>query len=250
MSRRNYRISLDIVESGFLACWTNVQDLIKGAKILNHGKLHALALSTSVLALEEMGKLFCLDGLLYARAGDEKARTFEKSLKSHSLKLSALMAFPMFLGQLASVDPRYGKDRAFNMTVAISIRHMQECGNALFSMLENETFQDLDGWKQAGFYAGLNSHDNVFKIPAETVPPELSDAVYALGWRAASMLDFLLKDGGLKRYIENARTIRERLTEEQHVEIATMAEALLNDVYPDSGDPLGEGAGTVDNKFQ
>ncbi|WP_175980839.1 hypothetical protein [Burkholderia sp. BCC1630] len=64
------------------------------------------------------------------------------------------------------------------------------------------------------------------------------------------MLDFLLKDGGLKRYIENARTVRERLTEEQHVEIATMAEALLNDVYPDSGDPLGEGAGTVDNKFQ
>lgn len=67
MDRCNYRNSLDFVEAGFKACWLNTRDLVKGTKVLLDNSLHALALSTSVLALEELGKLFCVHGLLFAR---------------------------------------------------------------------------------------------------------------------------------------------------------------------------------------
>ena len=107
MSKRNYRNNLEFVEASFTACWHNAQDLIKGAKVLLDNSLPAPALSLSVLALEELGKLFCIGGLLYARTDDDKAKAFAKSLKNHSIKLSAFEIFPALLGDIASADPGY-----------------------------------------------------------------------------------------------------------------------------------------------
>jgi AbiV family abortive infection protein len=106
-TQRNYRANLAFVEAAFRACWGNAQDLVKGAKLLLDNGLHAQALSLSVLALEELGKLFCIDGLLFARTDDHKVAAFAKSLRSHALKLEAILMFPLFLGRIAAVDPRH-----------------------------------------------------------------------------------------------------------------------------------------------
>lgn len=55
MVRRNYRNNLNFIETGFKACWHNTQDLVKGEKVLLDNSLRPLALSTSVLALEQLG---------------------------------------------------------------------------------------------------------------------------------------------------------------------------------------------------
>ncbi len=121
MPKRNYRNNIEFVGAGFKACWHNTQDLVKAAKALLDNSSHALALSISVLALEELGKLFCIDGLLFSRTDDHKAETFAKSLKSHSTKLSALELLPLLLGNIASIDPRYQTEARFVQAVAIIV---------------------------------------------------------------------------------------------------------------------------------
>lgn len=235
MTRRNYRNNLDFIEAGFRACWHNAQDLVKGAKVLMDSSLHALALSTSVLALEELGKLFCIDGLLFARTDDHKAEAFAKSLKSHSMKLSALELFPLLLGHVASVDPRR-KEPRFGQAILISISDLKERGNRVLSFLEGGSFHGLDQWKQSGFYS--HPRGNAFVTPTEAVEPKVAEAVYALAWRASSTLDFLLKDGNLERYIASARALRSKLSEDDHRSMEAIAERVFADLFSneDNGD--------------
>jgi AbiV family abortive infection protein len=57
VNQRTYRSALDMVHSGYLACWRNASDLVKASKLLIDANLHAPALSLAILALEELGKL-------------------------------------------------------------------------------------------------------------------------------------------------------------------------------------------------
>jgi AbiV family abortive infection protein len=233
VSKRNYRANLAFVESAFEACWRNAQDLVSGAKLLLDNERHAQALSLSVLALEELGKLFCIDGLLFARTDDHKAEAFAKSLKSHSVKLDALVLFPLLLGNLASVDPRYRTEARFAQALAISITDLKNRGNVVFSMLVNASFRSLDRWKQTGFYAQPTG--NTFIAPASAVTPEVANSVYELAWRAETTLDFVLKGGNLKRYINSARAARAKLTEADHQKLEEMGEAMFVALFGESG---------------
>lgn len=229
MKKRKYRNKLEFVEDAFKACWKNTNDLITAAKLLLDKGLHGIALSTSVLALEELGKLFCIDGLLFARSDDHKAKTYAKSLKSHSTKLSSLSLLPFLLGNIAKVDPRHGSDAQFAQAMVISLTDLKNRGNKIFDLLPNASFQDLDALKQQGFYA--QPYDNIFKSPNDAVDNETSKAVYELAWRAVTSLDFLFKGGNLKRYIKSARSLRAKMTEEQHFEIENMATDLYEALF-------------------
>ncbi|MDD2338471.1 MAG: AbiV family abortive infection protein [Geobacteraceae bacterium] len=213
MSKRKYRNKLDFIEDAFRACWTNANDLVASAKLLLDSGFNGLALSVSVLALEELGKLFCIDGLLFARSDDHKAEAYVKSLKSHATKLSSLTLLPYLLGNIAGADSRLKSETRFAQTVSIAIKDLQERGNVVFRLLPNSSFQDLDNLKQQGFYA--QPYNNVFKAPSSAINKETSEAVYSLAWRATITLDFLLKDGNLNRYITTARMVREKMTEKQ-----------------------------------
>lgn len=239
MQRRNYRNSLEFIESGFVACWRNGQALVSGAKQLIDGGNHALALSLSVLALEELGKALCLDGLLFARPGDEKSETFARSLKSHSTKLSAFVYFPYLLGQMARVDPRYKNERKFGQAIAITVADLKDRGNVVLSLMKDESFSELDRWKQAGFYA--QPRDNGFIAPSEAVSAPVAQAVYQLAWRAVTTFDFLLKDGNLERYTSMAREIRAKLSESDHAQLEQAARQLAAELFSDTDqDSVGQ----------
>ena len=99
--KQSYTSSMDILEAGFVACWHNIRDLVASAKLLKeHGK-HAPALSLSVLALEEIGKLIALDGLLLAIQGDDKSKLHRKVSRSHKEKLLSLELLPLLLDALS-----------------------------------------------------------------------------------------------------------------------------------------------------
>ena len=157
MTKRKYRNKLEFVEDAFKACWTNANDLIESAKLLLDKRFHGIALSISVLALEELGKLFCIDGLLFARSDDHKAQAYAKSLKSHSTKLSSLTLLPLLLGNIAKVDPRYESDARFSQAIVISMTDLKERGNSVFGLLPNASFQDLDALKQQEKEFGVRS---------------------------------------------------------------------------------------------
>ena len=234
MKKQKYRNKLEFVEDAFKACWANANDLLKAAKILLNNDLHGVALSNSVLAIEELGKLLCIDGLLFARSNDEKAKSYAKALKSHSTKLSSFTLFPLLLSNIAQVDPRYKSDPRFSQALVISITDIKNRGNKVFDLLPNASFQDLDSLKQQGFYA--QPYNNDFKSPNMAIAKEVSQEIYELAWRAVTTLDFLLKGGNLKRYIKQARSIRESLTEEQHNELKDQAKSLSDMIFSSEED--------------
>lgn len=236
MTRRHHRNSLEFVADAFRACWANAEALVSEAKLLSDHGHKARALSLSVLALEEIGKLFCADGLLFARPDDHKAKAFAKSLKSHAAKLSALDLLPLLLQSIASVDPRYSKEPRFRQALVISVNDLKNCGNAVIKILKGEDFSKLDHWKQVGFYS--QPLENGFITPNEAVKGEIAEAVFMLAWRATTTLNFLLKDGNLKRYIDFARKLRSKLSEEQHAAMSVAGEELANLLFPVEVDAL------------
>ena len=208
LPKRRYRNSLDFVESGFRACWQNAQDLVLASQKLMENNSHASALSLAVLALEEISKLYAIDGLLFARADDFKTMTFVKALQSHSVKLTILELLPLFIGNLSRTDPRFGSDEKFHAAIVLSLGFLRDDGNAVMAELGGKGFLALDNWKQKGFY--VNQTGSGFVAPRQAVEPSFAKAVLKLAWRATSTLDFVLKGGNLEKYIENARGQRER----------------------------------------
>lgn len=185
-SRRRYRNTLDQVEQGLRACWQNAQDLVKASDKLLAAELHAPSLSLAVLALEELAKLAAIEGLLFARSDDAKADLFKKATKSHAVKLSILEAWPLLLGNLARVDPRYGSDECFHLALAISIEQLRDDGNAVVAELQGGAYQELDDWKQRGFYSAFTGSG--FVAPCSAVSLTLAQKVRQLAWRATTTL--------------------------------------------------------------
>ena len=240
MNRRNYRNSLDFIESGFRACWGNAQALVSGAKVLLDSSHNASAMSLSVLALEELGKLFCLDGILFARADDHKAEAFAKSLKSHATKLSALDLFPVLLANFSTVDPRYPHDSRFLQATAIVIADLRTRSATVRGLLDGETLRSLDALKQSGFYS--QPKGNTFLMPSEAISREVAEAVYMLAWRASSNLDSCLKDGNLARYMASARAIRSKMSEADHEAMSQLGEQILSNLFPSTVDDEANGS--------
>jgi len=85
-------------------------------------------------------------------------------------------------------------------------------------------------WKQLGFYA--QPKDNAFVTPVHAVQREIAETVHGLAWRASTSLDFLLKQGNLERYIASARTLRSKLSEEDHRAIEQLGERIFADLFP------------------
>ena len=227
MKKRNYRNSLTFITNGFRASWGNAQDLVGASKILLDSGFHAQSLSLSVLALEELGKLFCLDGLLFAKEGDLKVKNFKKSLRDHSTKLSAFELFPLFLKNIASQDPRFEVDQRFRKALEISINDLLRKGNDVLNLLNENTFHSLDALKQAGFYTHPNESTNIFLKPSQVINKDQALAIYELSWRASTTLDFLFKNDGLDKYIAKVENFRVNLSEEEHQKLTQMADEFL-----------------------
>ena len=229
MAKRNYRANLDFIAEAFTASLENAEELVSAAKALGDSGHHATMLSLSVLALEELGKLFCIDGLLFARADDFKAKTFSKALKSHSVKLNAVELLPLLMLNIARTDPRYESEGRFKKALNVSAIDLNARGNTVLELLAGNGFQRLDEWKQFGFYS--QPRGDTFVKPSVAVSKEISEAVYMLAWRSVTTLSFLFKEEGLKRYIGHAVEIRARLSEADHMKLQEEAANTVDDLF-------------------
>jgi AbiV family abortive infection protein len=212
--KRQYRSTLDFIEHGFRACWRNANDLSAASKKLIDHQLHAPGLSLAVLALEEIGKLCAMDGLLFAGSDDHKLQRFGKSQRDHDTKLTALTLLPMFIHNLSLVDPRRPNKQPYAQAMANTLSQLKQDGNAVLRPIQQEGFVGLNRWKQRGFY--VSSSQNAFVAPREAVDPTYAETVCHFAWRAVTSLDFVLKEGNLERYISQARSIRSKLAGSDH----------------------------------
>lgn len=173
--KRRYRNTLDFVEGGFRACWRNANDLVAASRYLIDKGLHAPGLSLAILALEEVGKLCAIDGLLFARSDDHKSQMFGKSQRDHDTKLSALPLLPLFINNLSQVDPRRANTQAYAEAMAISLYQLKNDENAVLQPIQDVGFSGLNKRKQQGFYVSVDR--NAFAIPREAVDPTFAETV-------------------------------------------------------------------------
>ncbi len=228
-----YHESVEIIVSGVDSCLKNASDLSKSARILLRKGISGPALSLSVLALEEIGKLMYMDSLLFARTGDLKTERFKKGFLNHKKKLDYLVRFPLLvecLGVLrrSSVKRRWLRSKVkwlwFRYLLESTIDEVEKWDKWLGDAWE---FSDLDVWKQRGFYAAPNKQ-GLLVAPQEAVPRELSTSIVAYTRAIVGILR-MLWDGLSESYAEFAHQARRIRTREDDAEIIALAGELLEE---------------------
>jgi len=244
--KRKYRSSLEFVESGFRACWRNALDLLRAARLQLDAKQPGVALSLSVLAMEEVGKMMFLDGLLFSRPGDHKDEQFRSGHRKHQWKLRFLDLFPLFLRSLAMHDSRYGNESAYNQALAVTIHNLKNERAALVAWLgESCDLTELDNWKQRGLYASADGER--FLTPQERISGDFARAVYTLACRFTTTIDFLLEGENIDSYFDFAREIRAKLSEADHQLFESLGREAAEEMSGDGGEHLGGLEAASDN---
>ena len=234
-AKRKYRNTLEFVENGFHACADNAADLTAASRILLQHGLHAPAASLAILAIEELGKLFAIDGLLFARADDHKSAAFAKSLRSHQEKFTLFGSFCRFLRHLASHDPRAGHDTRFDATITKVVNKLYRDGGLVLDRLRSESFAALDGLKQDGFYVTMSSAGLV--SPRSAGEPEFAKLLGEVAFRATDTLGVLRKGGCFERYIERARSLRGAMSEPDQIELERVGREVCEALFGHEDNP-------------
>ncbi len=201
-----------------------------------------ISLSVSVLTMEEIGKMMFLDGLLFSWTGDYKDENFKSGFRKHQWKLQFLDLFPLFVNCLSTADPRYGKEKRYNLALAISLSEYKTERSALSPWLgEGCDLTKLDNWKQRGFYASVQPDG--FVAPGEAISGNFASAVHTLAWRFTTTVDFALKNGNVERYFDHARKLRSKMTETDHQFFETIGSEIADEIFgdPDGSDDAGSG---------
>jgi len=175
-----------------------------------------------------------IDGLLFARPDDHKAKRFGKSQSDHKTKLAAVYLLPILITNISRIDPRYRNDPAFVSVLEISLKQLQADGNAVTQWTENDDFMGLDMWKQRGFYVSMK--DNSLMPPRESVKRECAEAVQSFSWRVVTTFDFVLGNGNLDRYIEQAISIRKKMGEHDHESFELLGKKIADLLFVDEAD--------------
>ncbi len=216
------------ITTAVAACLRNALDLVKSAKLLADAELHAPALSIAVLSMEEVGKIILVDRLIFARPADERTRQFGMGELKHERKLEALDVFPILLKELATLDPRYGQEEAFRLTVDLVIGQYRNERSALAKWLGPEcSLVRLNKFKQQGFYVNRISRDSIVS-PADAIDKEFAAGVVQLALRLADAISFVLKSN-IERFRERVESWRQKITPELLAQIRRRAEAIVSE---------------------
>ena len=223
-----YSYSTDFVLDAFTKAYETAQTNSEAATTLKERGLLGPATSLAVLALEEVGKMVLLDGLLFARGGDERHRRFTKGHRTHITKLDALELFPLFLAYLATIDSRESEPR-YNQTMAIVQTKLKQRRQTVTDLVGDDfKLTMLDALKQKGFYShhvGTACCSN-----QDGISPELADAVISLVRCIVDSLQFVLRVS-FGNYRQQFFTLRSKLDEAALSEIREQAVKIVDDLF-------------------
>jgi len=182
----------------------------EAASALAELKHFSQATSVAILSLEEVGKMFLIDGLLFARTGDERYKHYKQGHLSHQMKLNAVALYPLFLGYLTISDPRRNEG-SYHQMMESMLTDLKTKRQELADLLGKDfLFRNLDHLKQKGFYS--YEADGVFKANKEAIDPELAKAVLAFDRSVTDALKFVL-GRSLENYNALFQDLREKVDE-------------------------------------
>jgi len=228
-----YLRPLSLLKDGYLTIPLGVEQLVDASNALINNESYAQSLSLSVIALEECGKLFLLDSLLFVR--NKENDHYKKSAISHKNKLDAFQFLISLLMIVSKFDEKFLNARTrerFSKAVTIGLFNLHEDYKNLRDTLPSNDIVQLDTFKQMGFYS---SHLNQkFCIPSLVLDKELCLSTNKLANSFSTNMNFLLNKVAVENYIRNAKNIRSKMDENDwsKIDLATKAEveSLLGNV--------------------
>jgi len=232
MSKRQYRNQVALIVSGVECAAKQASSLLQSADhLLLIAKDHSLALSIGVLALEEVGKALLIDGLLFAKAKDDKTEAFEKGHRKHTDKLAALMVFPSFIEYLALIDPRKESDTEnFRTQLSNCVhRYYSAKANLLRDLNLDSNLQGLDSLKQAGFYSSLQSGSK-FVVPSTVITRHMTLRVLSLATPCVEALNIAFVNG-TGHYVDYGVAVRKALNESDHAALEERADIRMRELF-------------------
>ncbi|MBE0465737.1 MAG: AbiV family abortive infection protein [Candidatus Desulforudis sp.] len=213
-----YSFDEEQVVKGLRLCLENADRLVQEAEILRAAGHLERALSLSVLALEELGKLVCINGLALSLASQSRGEdSFNYVRRTHQAKLSALYSYPLVIFQFAGLDERLLGNEENTGKVNNLVQHFYRNLERLEPWIGGVgNLEKLNQWKQWGLYVDFDDEDG-FTAPSGFAP-EMVAAVKDLAGQIVGGFNYILPPN-LDRYREAIKAIRKTVTPEQFNEI-------------------------------
>lgn len=223
-----YSHDTETVVNAFAKAFESALANYEAASILAERNHISQASSLAILSLEEVGKMMLLDGLLFAKTGDERYKQYKLGHLSHRTKLDAVELYPLFLHYLTTIDPRRNESR-YKETMLVVFTDLKAKQQELSDLLgEDFVFPDLDQLKQQGFYS--HEADGVLKANKEAIDPKVAKALLALTWRVTDTLKFVL-GRSLEHYKAFFEAIRENIDELSLKRVRNEATKLVGNIF-------------------
>jgi AbiV family abortive infection protein len=210
--KAKYTHSLKFLKNGYLAIRDTVSQLVDSSTVLLESGAHSQAASLSVIALEECGKIFLLDSLLFSKPDDEYVKSFKKGSVSHRDKLMAVQFFIVFLKSLSEHDKRYSDER-FKKAIQIGILNLHQNYKVLRDSLPRADIYELDRMKQEGFYTKLEGQD--FSPTTETLSFQVAEKINKLACAMNANMGFIMTPQSVSSYVKAAENLRGEVSVEE-----------------------------------
>jgi len=219
--KRKYSHKIEFLRSGFESIRLTIEELVSSSNYLLKKKQYGQSLSLAIIAFEESGKMFLLDGLLFTNQAHERSKRFGKNTSSHTTKLVAGQFLTALLKIISEHDDRYKKEESFRSAVTIGLANQQEQYVKLRSLLPAEDIRTLDKLKQQGFYSDFRN--NKFTSTSSNSDAELTKEMNKLVNLFSQNIRFHMNDNALTNYLDFSSSIREKMTDEDHEQVSALA---------------------------
>jgi AbiV family abortive infection protein len=235
----DFHKTADYIADGILKTVRNAFLLCQEAKVLLDSGSAARGLSLSVLAIEEVGKAFLIDGLIFSTATDERARSFHEGFSKHKDKLEAAAVFPLAIPYFVRFGAADKDPDVLSQTCAIILHNWSEEKNELMRLFGEDcrstqwivNFSKLNKYKQAGFY--VDNPDPVSFAAPQAIPTDISAAVYKVAWRMAEALHFILGQN-TAAYREWIQAVRTKLSPAEAKELRVAVKNAMDDRFEEA----------------
>lgn len=226
--KQKYLRPLHLLENGFLVIPETIKELVDASNALLARKLYAQSLSLSIIALEECGKLFLLDSLLFVR--DKNKDNFNRSSISHHNKLDASIFTIGLLKLISQFDNRSEDEKTkfkFRKAIQIGLFNLHEKYKEVRDDLPGNDIRALDRLKQNGFYSKF--HNQKFEKPSKEVDKVLSKKVNELINLFQKNIQFIMNPQAVSGYTAFAKTVRSKIGKDEWSEIDEFTEEYVED---------------------
>ena len=223
-----YSHGTEMILDAFFKAFESALSNYEAASVLTEQKYISQASSLSILSLEEVGKMMLLDGLLFAKTGDERYKQYKHGHLSHRMKLDGMELYPLFLRYLNTIDPRRNENR-YKQTLLIIFEDLKAKRQDLADLLgDGFVFSDLDKYKQQGFYS--HEAEGILKANNEAIDPKVANALLVLTWRVTDTLKFVLGQS-LEYYKSFVHESRKRIDEVRLKVIRSEATKIVESIF-------------------